>query len=599
MPTGERLKVGDVGARLHQNWHGPLAPASFLPPHLLFQPPSSSSQRRLGSMSPAAGGGVENPRPRLSLVKTDMDPSLRWGDGLGRVLAILKQAAPGRVWLGLATYYSGPDRRRINRHTRLARDIGIPLIATNDVLYATAEQRPLHDVVTCIRLGLKLDEAGTKLAANGERHIKPAIEMARLFRDYPEALAESLRLLERVDFDLGQLRYEYPHEPVPSGWTPQAWLEHLVAEGVRERYGEDPAPEVAELVETELKLVRQAKYAYYFLTVHDVVKFARSKGILCQGRGSAANSVICYVLGITSVDPVKHKLLFSRFISEDRNEPPDIDVDFEHERREEVMQHIYARYGRHRAGIASTVIHYRPRSAVREIGKVLGLSEDVTTKLTSTIWGSFSSKMEEKRFHETGFDIGNVEIARLNMLVEQLLTFPRHLSQHVGGFVLTEDRLDETVPIHNAAMDQRTFIEWDKDDIDALQLMKVDVLALGMLTCIRKAFDLIDTHIGKRYALHTIPEDQADVYDMLCTGDSIGVFQVESRAQINMLPRLRPRKLYDLAVQVAIVRPGPIQGGMVHPYLKRRKEQREGRLKIDYPKPTSDQGSANELEEVL
>ncbi|WP_340313516.1 error-prone DNA polymerase [Rhizorhabdus argentea] len=609
MPAGEGLKVGDVGARLHPHWHGPLVPESFLSP-------LPSSQRRLGSMSRAAGCGVESPRPKLSLVKTDMDSSLQplaevyperlpcrpskgWGDGLGKTLSILKQAAPERVWLGLATSYSGPDRRRITRHAKLAREIGIPLIATNDALYATAEQRPLHDVVTCIRLGLRLDEAGTRLAANGERHIKSAAEMARLFRDYPEALAESLRLIERVDFDLGQLKYEYPHEPVPSGWTPQAWLEHLVAEGVRERYGEDPAPEVAELVETELKLVRQAKYAYYFLTVHDVVKFARSKGILCQGRGSAANSVICYVLGITSVDPVKHKLLFSRFISEDRNEPPDIDVDFEHERREEVMQHIYARYGRHRAGIASTVIHYRPRSAVREIGKVLGLSEDVTTKLTSTIWGSFSSKMEERRFHETGFDIGNVEIARLNMLVEQLLTFPRHLSQHVGGFVLTEDRLDETVPIHNAAMDERTFIEWDKDDIDALGLMKVDVLALGMLTCIRKAFDLIETHIGTKYELYTVPEDQQDVYDMLCKGDSIGVFQVESRAQINMLPRLRPRNLYDLAVQVAIVRPGPIQGGMVHPYLKRRKEQREGRLNIDYPKPARGLGDPNELEEVL
>ena len=592
MPAGEGLKVGDVGARLHPHWHGPLVPESFLSP-------LPSSQRRLGSMSRAAGGGVESPLPRLSLVKTDMDPSLRWGDELGRVLAILKQAAPDRVWLGLATSYAGPDRRRITRHARLARDIGIPLIATNDALYATAEQRPLHDVVTCIRLGLKLDEAGTKLAANGERHIKPATEMARLFRNYPEALAESVALLKRIAFDLGELSYEYPHEPVPPGWTPQAWLEHLVAKGVRERYGEKPPPDVADLVETEFKLVRKAQYAYYFLTVHDIVKFARSKGILCQGRGSAANSVICYVLGITSVDPVKHKLLFSRFISADRNEPPDIDVDFEHERREEVMQYIYARYGRHRAGIASTVIHYRPRSAVREIGKVLGLSEDVTTKLTSTIWGSFSSKMEEKRFHETGFDIGNVEIARLNMLVEQLLTFPRHLSQHVGGFVLTEDRLDETVPIHNAAMDERTFIEWDKDDIDALGLMKVDVLALGMLTCIRKAFDLIETHIGKSYQLYTVPEDQEDVYDMLCEGDSIGVFQVESRAQINMLPRLRPRNLYDLAVQVAIVRPGPIQGGMVHPYLKRRKEQREERLTIDYPRPAPDQGKANELEEVL
>ena len=584
MPGGEAVQVGEVGARRQPDWQGRLQKNKKM-----------SEQPHAPGNSPSFDQGGGSYPPRLSLVKTGIEPT----DGVAKVLFTLQHAAPGRIWLGLTAAYGGSDRRRTAASARLAREAGAPLIATNDALYAGPEQRPLHDVVTCIRLGLKIDEAGTRLAANGERHIKPVAEMARLFADYPQALAETIRLLERVDFDLKQLKYEYPHEPVPEGWTPQAWLEHLVAQGVRERYGDDPGQAVLDQVETELKLVRHAKYAYYFLTVHDVVKFARSREILCQGRGSAANSVICYVLGVTSVDPIKHKLLFSRFISEDRNEPPDIDVDFEHERREEVMQHIYARYGRHRAGIASTVIHYRPRSAVREIGKVLGLSEDVTTKLTSTIWGSFSSKMEEKRFHETGFDIGNVEIARLNMLVEQLLTFPRHLSQHVGGYVLTEDRLDETVPIHNAAMEDRTFIEWDKDDIDALQLMKVDVLALGMLTCIRKAFDLIETHAGKRYELHTIPEDRKPVYDMLCAGDSIGVFQVESRAQINMLPRLQPRNLYDLAVQVAIVRPGPIQGGMVHPYLKRRKEQREGRLKIDYPRPLPGLGDANELVDVL
>ena len=607
MPGGEGLRLGEEGARFHPKWHGPLLPPSSFPRlSTSSQHPPSSPQRRLGSMSLVAIDGVRveglppgSSSSGPSCVKADMDPSLHWGDGLGRVLWTLKHAAPGRVWLGLATAYSGPDKRRIARQARLAREIGVPVIATNDALYAGPGQRHLHDVVTCIRLGLKLDEAGTRLAANGERHIKPPDEMARLFADYPQALAESVALLGRIDFDIGTLRYEYPHEPVPEGWTPQAWLERLVAEGIRERYGDSPGKEVLDLVETELKLVRQARYAYYFLTVHDIVKFARSQHILCQGRGSAANSVICYVLGVTSVDPVKHKLLFSRFISEDRNEPPDIDVDFEHERREEVMQYIYRRYGRHRAGIAATVIHYRPRSAVREIAKVLGLSEDIAAKLTSTIWGSYAAEVEEKRFDETGFDIGNVEIGRLNMLVGQLLTFPRHLSQHVGGFVLTEDRLDETVPIHNAAMDERTFIEWDKDDIDALGLMKVDILALGMLTCIRKAFDLIEAHVGKRYELHTIPEDDKPVYDMLCAGDSIGVFQVESRAQINMLPRLQPRNLYDLAVQVAIVRPGPIQGGMVHPYLKRRKEQREGRLKIDYPRPAPNKGRADELEDVL
>ena len=584
MPTGEGMKPGDVGARPH-----PKKPSAW------GRGLGEGLQRSASNVIPAKAGISEDRGARSA----SRDPGFRGGDVSGALLDTLRRAASGRVWLALSTGYSGPDKRRIARLARLAGQHGVPLIATNDALYADPGQRPLHDVVTCIRLGLKLDEAGTRLAANGERYVKPPTEMARLFADYPRALEESVRLLDRIDFDLAQLKYEYPHEPVPEGSTPQAWLEHLVAQGVRERYGEQPGQQVLDQVESELKLVRQAKYAYYFLTVHDVVKFARGEGILCQGRGSAANSIICYVLGITSVDPIKHKLLFSRFISEDRNEPPDIDVDFEHERREEVMQYIYRRYGRHRAGIAATVIHYRPRSAVREIGKVLGLSEDVTTRLTSTIWGSFSSQMEEKRFDETGFDIGNVEIARLNMLVEQLLTFPRHLSQHVGGFVLTEDRLDETVPIHNAAMDDRTFIEWDKDDIDALGLMKVDVLALGMLTCIRKAFDLIEAHYGERFALHSIPADDRPVYDMLCRGDSIGVFQVESRAQINMLPRLQPRNLYDLAVQVAIVRPGPIQGGMVHPYLKRRKEQREGRLRIDYPRPAPGHGEADELEEVL
>ena len=586
MPGGGMV-LGEEGARLHPRWHGPL------PPGLSLSPLAGRADAGDGAaaLSLATVDGVRVDGRHVSL-KGDGG---RWDDAVRTTLRLLALAAPGRVWLGLTMPYSGRDRRRLAKLAALAGYLEnaktgdqphapgnpVPLIATNDALYATPRQRPLHDVVTCIRLGLRLEDAGTRIAANAERHLKPGSEMARLFREYPQAIGQGMALLSRIDFDLEQLRYEYPHEPVPAGWTPQAWLEHLVAEGVRDRYGDSPSQAVLDQVETELILVRQARYAYYFLTVHDVVKFARGRGILCQGRGSAANSVICYVLGVTSVDPIANRLLFSRFISEDRNEPPDIDVDFEHERREEVMQYVFNRYGRHRAGIAATVIHYRPRSAVREIAKVLGYSEDVAAKLTSTIWGSFAAKMEEKRFHETGFDIGNVGIARLNMLVEQLLTFPRHLSQHVGGFVLTEDRLDETVPIHNAAMDDRTFIEWDKDDIDALGLMKVDVLALGMLTCIRKAFTLIETHIGKQYQLHTIPEDQPDVYDMLCAGDSIGVFQVESRAQINMLPRLRPRELYDLVIQVAIVRPGPIQGGMVHPYLRRR----SGREPVIYPSP--------------
>jgi error-prone DNA polymerase len=507
---------------------------------------------------------------------------------------MLRAAAPGRVWLGASIAYRGSDRRQVARLATLAAQARVPLLATNDVLYATPDQRPLHDIVTCVREGIGLAEAGTRLAANAERHLKPGDEMARLFADHPQALAEGARLLGRIAFDLVQLQYEYPHEPVPPSWTPHRWLMHLVMRGARERYGVAFSHAHRDLIRHELKLVGTARYAYYFLTVHDVVHFARGEGILCQGRGSAANSIICYALGITSVDPVKHKLLFSRFISEDRNEPPDIDVDFEHERREEVMQYIYTRYGRNRAGIAATVIHYRPRSAVRDVGKVLGLSEDITARIGSTVWGSYAAQMEEGRFQQAGLDLANPDIARLGMLVGQLLEFPRHLSQHVGGFVLTEGRLDEMVPIHNAAMDDRTFIEWDKDDIDALGLMKVDVLALGMLTCIRKAFDLIETHIGVSYALHTVPPEQEDVYAMLCKGDSIGVFQVESRAQINMLPRLRPVNLYDLAVQVAIVRPGPIQGGMVHPYLKRREEQRRAN-----PPPIVYPGPPGELDDVL
>ena len=504
---------------------------------------------------------------------------------LAATLATLHAAAPGRVWLGAAVRHDGRDKRRLARLAGLARQADVALIAINDVLYAAPGDRPLQDILTCIRDGVAIQAAGRRLEANAERHLKPAAEMARLFRDHPQAIAETIRLLDRIGFDLAQLGYEYPHEPVPQGWQPQKWLQHLVVTAARARWPEGVPIKALRMLHEEFGLIRRQGYAYYFLTVHDVVAFARAQTppILCQGRGSAANSMVCYLLGITSVDPAHHDLLFSRFVSEERKEPPDIDVDFEHERREEVMQYIYRRYGRHRAGIVATVIHYRSRSAVREVGKALGLTEDVTTRLVSTVWGSFSSTMEEARFRETGFSLDNPEIARLAHFVGRLLEapFPRHLSQHVGGFVLTEDRLDETVPIHHAAMEDRTFIEWDKDDIDALGLMKVDILALGMLTCIRKAFDLIEQAGGPRYQLDSVPAEQPDVYDMLCKGDSIGVFQVESRAQINMLPRLRPRVLYDLVVQVAIVRPGPIQGDMVHPYLRRRARLEEA----EFPAP--------------
>ncbi|HVJ71935.1 MAG TPA: error-prone DNA polymerase, partial [Sphingomicrobium sp.] len=512
------------------------------------------------------------------------------------LLRRLAQVRAGAVWLGASMPRQGHDRRQLIRLKQLAGRVGIPLLATNDALYASPRDRPLHDIATCIREGVIIQTAGRLLAANAERHLKSPGEMELLFLDHPEAVEESLRLLDRIDFTLDELRYEYPHEPVPEGWTPQAWLEHLVTSEAKRRFPDGLKPKWQKVLDEEFGLIRKCQYANYFLTVHDIVHFARSQDppILCQGRGSAANSLVCYLLGITPIDPVENNLLFTRFLSEERREPPDIDVDFEHERREEVMQYVYRRYGRERAGIAATVIHYRSRSTVREVGKALGLSEDVTARLANTSWGSYENELEDERFAEAGLTLANPEIARLKSLVGRLLKFPRHLSQHVGGYVLTEGRLDEIVPIHNAAMEDRTFIEWDKDDIDALGLMKVDVLALGMLTCIRKSFDLMRLHGLGDYELETVPPEDPAVYDMLCKGDSIGVFQVESRAQINMLPRLKPRCFYDLVIEVALVRPGPIEGDMVHPYLRRR----NGEEKAELPSPGSPH-PANELEDVL
>ncbi len=532
----------------------------------------------------------------LVLILADMVLIVIEGDK--GILDRLNLLNPGQTWLGATMHRNGRDKRRLAALKALSAETGIPLIAINAPLYANPGDRPLQDVITCIREKTVIQDAGRMLAANAERHLKSTSEMARLFADAPDAIAQIPVLMDCVNFTLDDLRYEYPHEPVPSGWSPMGWLIRMTMRAARDRYKRARLPEkLRTLLREEFGLIRQQNYAYYFLTVHDLVAFARAQTppILCQGRGSAANSVVCFLLGITSVDPVEHNLLFSRFVSADRNEPPDIDVDFEHERREEVIQYVYRRYGRHRAGIAATVAHYRPRSAVREVGKVLGLSEDVTNRLSSTVWGSHASSIEEKRIAETGFDLENTEIARLNMIVGRLLGFPRHLGQHVGGFVLTQDRLDETVPIHNAAMPDRTFIEWDKDDIDALGLMKVDVLALGMLTCIRKAFDLMRRHgLGDHTLEVDLDANDPAVYDMLCKGDSIGVFQVESRAQINMLPRLKPRKLYDLTVQVAIVRPGPIQGDMVHPYLRRRSGIETA--EFPSPKPPHD---PNELRTLL
>jgi len=517
--------------------------------------------------------------------------------GSDRVAATV-QALGEDVWLAASMLYTGEDRRRLRDLKRLAHDTRVPLIAINDALYHHPDNRELQDVVTCIREHVTLKEAGTRLQANAERHLKPPAEMTRLFRSSPQAVTETLRFAGRIKFTLGELGQRYPREPVPRGKTPDAHLRDLTQAGLRWRYPQGAPAHVIALAQKELAFIADGHIAHYFLTVHDIVKFARAQGILCQGRGSAANSVVCFALGVTSVDPTEIDVLFERFLNTERREPPDIDVDFEHERREEVIQYVYRRYGRRRAALTATVIHYRPRSAIREVGKVFGLSEDVTGKLADTVWGHHGDELEEHQVRQGEADPANAAIARAVAFANALMGFPRHLSQHVGGFVLTRDKLDWTVPIGPAAMDDRYFIEWDKDDLDTLAIMKVDVLALGMLTCIRKAFDLIHGAAGGRepkLLLATVPQNDPAVYDMLCKGDAIGVFQVESRAQMNMLPRLKPRTMYDLTVEVAIVRPGPIQGGMVHPYLKRRANP----ALIKFPAPHPDHGPPDELYKVL
>jgi error-prone DNA polymerase len=514
-------------------------------------------------------------------------------DGLGSLLLRLRERAP--TWLGVTMHRRGGDARRLEMLRDISAGAGVRLIATNDALYHDAGQRDLQDMMTCIREGLRIENAGRRLEVNAERHLKPAAEMARLFRAAPEAIAETQVLLDLIDFDLEQLKYEYPQEPVPLGMTAEEYLADRAWFHAGIKYRHRIPKKVKRLLRRELAYIVEKGLAQYFLTIFDMVRVAEDKGILCQGRGSAANSAVCYVLGITSVNPATFDVLFERFLSKERDEPPDIDVDFEHERREEIIQHIYNRYGRHRAGIAATVIHYRPRSAMREVGKVFGLTDDTTAQLSGLVWGSWGPTPAARQLRQAGLDPDNPVFHRALSFANRLQGFPRHLSQHVGGFVLTQGRLDELVPIGNAAMDDRTFIEWDKDDIDALQLMKVDVLALGMLTCIRKARDLLYRHGGPRLGLRDFPLEDPAVYDMLCKGDSIGVFQVESRAQINMLPRLKPREMYDLVIEVAIVRPGPIQGNMVHPYLKRR----NGEEVVSFPAPSPEHGEEDELYKVL
>ncbi|MGB0629251.1 MAG: error-prone DNA polymerase [Alphaproteobacteria bacterium] len=509
------------------------------------------------------------------------------GEEYAAHLRTLRDVFGRDVWLAARCRYNGNDAARLWELAQLSVETNVPMVATNDVRMHIPDRKPLMDAITCIREHCTIDQAGFRLAANAERHIKPPEEMARLFRRHPEAVMRTMEIADRCRFSLDELRYEYPDDEAPPGTTPQGELARLAWKGAEDRYPDGLPDKIRKQIAYELKLIGELNYAPYFLTVHDIVRFARSQGILCQGRGSAANSAVCYCLGVTAIDPARIDLLFERFVSAERDEPPDIDVDFEHERREEVIQYIYEKYGRERAGLAATVIHYRTRMAVREIGKVMGLSEDTIATLVATVWGWRTDGVEDKHIREAGLDPDDKRLSLAMRLACELTGFPRHLSQHVGGFVITRGPLSDLVPIANAAMEDRTTIEWDKDDLDTLGILKIDVLGLGMLSCIRKAFDLLERHYGRKIDLAAVPAEDPAVYDMLCQADSVGVFQVESRAQMTMLPRLKPRNFYDLVIEVAIVRPGPIQGDMVHPYLRRRNGEEE----VDYP--------SEELREVL
>lgn len=481
----------------------------------------------------------------------------------------LQKHYPDHVFLGCAPKYDGQDQARFAAFARAACATHAPMVALGDVLMHHAKRRQLADVLTCMREHITIDQIGIKALPNAERRLKSPRDMARVFRDYPDAIARTCAIADQCQFDLAELSYEYPDEHSETE-TPQQRLERLAREGLKRRYPNGPTEKALRLIDKELGLVADLGFAAYFLTVHDIVQFAKSQGILCQGRGSAANSILCYLLGITDVTPDMVTMVFERFVSKYRGEPPDIDVDFEHERREEVIQWIYERYGRHRAGLCATVIHFRSRAAIREVGKVMGLSQDVTAGLSGQIWGMTNGGVDPERMAELGLNLNDRRLMQTIRLIAEVIGFPRHLSQHVGGFVITAGRLDELCPIENAAMEDRTVIEWDKDDIDALGILKVDVLSLGMLSCIRKAFDLMRQHDGLDLAIETVPQEDIATYDMLCQADAVGVFQVESRAQMNFLPRMRPRTFYDLVIEVAIVRPGPIQGDMVQPYIRRR-----------------------------
>lgn len=508
-------------------------------------------------------------------------------DECGLRLRRLRNAFGNRAYMALTLRRRPNDQLRLHELSNLAAQMRVPTVVTNDVLFHEPGRRILQDVVTCIRHNVTIDALGDRRERHADRYLKPPQEMHRLFIRYPEALNRTREIVDRCRFSLDELAYQYPEERDDASLTPQQTLEKLTWEGAAERFPEGVPDDVRATLEHELRLIEKLRYAPYFLTVNSIVRFARSKDILCQGRRSAANSAVCYVLGITSIDPSRNDLLFERFVSEERREPPDIDVDFEHERREIVMQWVFERYGRDHAALCSTVIRYRAKGALRDVGKALGLPEDLIRTLSGQIWGWSEEGVAERHVEELNLNLADRRLRLTLDLARQLMGAPRHLSQHPGGFVLTQDRLDDLVPIEPAAMVDRQVIEWDKDDIDALKFMKVDVLALGMLTCMKKGLDLLADHKGIKLDLATIPAEDPRTYAMIRKADTLGTFQIESRAQMSMLPRLKPRTYYDLVVQVAIVRPGPIQGDMVHPYLRRR----EGLEPVHYPKP--------ELEKVL
>jgi len=532
--------------------------------------------------------------------KLDWSDLVAYGEGLLAVLIAdeadetcalrlrrLREVFTDRAYMALTLRRRPNDQLRLHELSNLAAQARVPTVVTNDVLFHEPSRRILQDVVTCIRHNCTIDDAGFRRERHADRYLKPPAEMARLFSRNPEAVARTIEIAERCRFSLDELAYQYPEERTMPGLTPQQALETETWEGAAERYPEGVPDKVIALLKHELRLIETLQYAPYFLTVNSIVRFARSKDILCQGRGSAANSAVCYVLGITSIDPERNDLLFERFVSEERREPPDIDVDFEHERREIVMQWVFETYGRDHAALCSTVIRYRAKGALRDVGKALGLPEDLIKMLSSQVWGWGTEGVEPKHAEELNLNLGDRRLRLALELARELIGAPRHLSQHPGGFVLTRDRLDELVPIEPAAMVDRQVIEWDKDDIDILKFMKVDCLALGMLSCMKRSFDLLAEHKGVTLDLATIPAEDPRTYAMIRKADTLGVFQIESRAQMAMLPRIKPRTFYDLVIEVAIVRPGPIQGDMVHPYLRRR----EGKEDVDYPKP--------ELEKVL